>query len=69
MYSYKTKGKFFDYDCDCYLEFDGNKVFTSFSLYVYDDNLIERLNDVYSGLISSNMMPYVASNGGAVYRK
>ena len=67
---YKAKGKFFDYDCDCCLYFDNDLVFTDYELYVYGDKngrLINKLNDMYSGPVSSDMTPYAASNGGAVY--
>lgn len=70
MFSYETKGKFLGYDCDCYLGFDADKIFTDFSLYVYGvegSGLADKLNDMCAGPISSNMTPYVASNGGAVY--
>lgn len=70
LISYQAKGKFFGYDCDCYLYFDSDQKFTDYDLSVYGDKngkLIEILNDIYSGPISSDMTPYVASNGGAVY--
>ncbi len=70
MFSYQAKGKFFGFDCDCFLFFDFDKVFTDYSIQVYGNNngmLIDILNDTYSGPLSSSMTPYAASNGGAVY--
>lgn len=69
-FSYKTNGKFFDYDCDCYLYFDENKIFTDYDLFVYGDEngrLSSLMDNKYSKPVSSHATPYVASNGGAVY--
>lgn len=70
LISYQAKGKFFGYDCDCYLYFDFDQKFTDYDLFVYGNKagkLIDILYDTYSGPIVSDMTPYVASNGGAVY--
>ena len=68
--SYKAKGKFFGQNCDCCLYFDGNNLFTDYDIYVDGDknsNPNDLINDMCSGPVSSNMTPYVESNGGAVY--
>ena len=72
MFSYQAKGNFCGHDCDCCLSFDMNDhILTDYDLYFSGEKageLMDVLNDLCSGPVSSGMTPYAAVNGGAVYR-